>query len=160
MCLFCVLCLSFFLCHLVFQSKVLQKLYPAAPKLEKQPSPPRIVDALSRKTYVKRKASQQDTAIGKLTLSSPVILAAYKSTKYNLLNGDVFLKNTHQHTKTPYTQNWGLLPSLICHICLRRYRDTECSHSRQADVHSPTSSCRLQDRFREICHTSPVRKHK
>ncbi|XP_074516254.1 uncharacterized protein erich1 [Sebastes fasciatus] len=50
----------------VFQSKVLQKLYPAAakPKPEKEPSPPRIVDALSRKTYVKSKASQQDTANG------------------------------------------------------------------------------------------------
>lgn len=55
----------------VFQSKVLQKLYPAAPKLEKQPSPPRIVDALSRKTYVKRKASQQDTAIGTQSAATP-----------------------------------------------------------------------------------------
>ncbi|XP_035850723.1 glutamate-rich protein 1 isoform X2 [Sander lucioperca] len=48
----------------VFQSKVLQRLYPAAPKLEKEPCPPRIVDALSKKNYVKRKASQQDTVIG------------------------------------------------------------------------------------------------
>ncbi|XP_049917132.1 glutamate-rich protein 1 isoform X2 [Epinephelus moara] len=54
----------------VFQSKVLQKLYPAAPKLEKQPSPPRIVDALSKKTYVKRKASQQDTVIDTGTQSA------------------------------------------------------------------------------------------
>ncbi|KAM9341008.1 uncharacterized protein erich1 [Symphorus nematophorus] len=48
----------------VFQSKVLQKLYPAAPKLEKEPSPPRIVEALAKKPYLKRKASQQDTATG------------------------------------------------------------------------------------------------
>ncbi|KAM6917612.1 uncharacterized protein erich1 [Lycodopsis pacificus] len=48
----------------VFQSKVLQKLYPAAPTLEQEASPPGLVDALSRTTHVKRKASQQDTAIG------------------------------------------------------------------------------------------------
>ncbi|XP_053191905.1 glutamate-rich protein 1 isoform X2 [Scomber japonicus] len=46
----------------VFQSKVFQRLYPAAPKLEKDPSPPRIVEALAKKTHVKRKASQGDTA--------------------------------------------------------------------------------------------------
>ncbi|XP_077407791.1 uncharacterized protein erich1 [Vanacampus margaritifer] len=38
----------------VFQSKVLQKLYPAAPKLEKEPSPPCIV------VDVKRKITHQD----------------------------------------------------------------------------------------------------
>ncbi|XP_039993959.1 glutamate-rich protein 1 [Xiphias gladius] len=48
----------------VFKSKVLQKLYPAAPKLEREPSPPRIVEAVAKKTYVKRKASQEDTAAG------------------------------------------------------------------------------------------------
>ncbi|KAK9533480.1 hypothetical protein VZT92_008595 [Zoarces viviparus] len=48
----------------VFQSKVLQKLYPAAPTLEQAASPPGLVDALSRTTRVKRKASQRDTAIG------------------------------------------------------------------------------------------------
>ncbi|XP_032357200.1 glutamate-rich protein 1 [Etheostoma spectabile] len=48
----------------VFQSKVLQRLYPAAPKREKEPCPPCIVDVLSRKNNVKRKASQQDTVIG------------------------------------------------------------------------------------------------
>ncbi|XP_041810121.1 glutamate-rich protein 1 [Chelmon rostratus] len=48
----------------VFQSKVLQKLYPAAPKLEKQPSPPHIEEALAKKIYVKRKASPEDTATG------------------------------------------------------------------------------------------------
>ncbi|XP_028995632.1 glutamate-rich protein 1 [Betta splendens] len=42
----------------VFQSKVLQKLYPAAPKLDKEPNPPCIVEALANKTYVKRKARQ------------------------------------------------------------------------------------------------------
>ncbi|XP_039643005.1 glutamate-rich protein 1 isoform X1 [Perca fluviatilis] len=48
----------------VFQSKVLQRLYPAAPKLEKEPCPPSVVDALSKKNYVKTQASQQDTVIG------------------------------------------------------------------------------------------------
>ncbi|XP_059209619.1 glutamate-rich protein 1 [Centropristis striata] len=48
----------------VFQSKVLQKLYPAASKQEEEPSPPGIVDALSKKTCVKRKSSQNDTAKG------------------------------------------------------------------------------------------------
>nr|XP_046268382.1 glutamate-rich protein 1 isoform X2 [Scatophagus argus] len=47
-----------------FQSKVLQKLYPAAPKPEKKSSPPCIVEALSKKIYVKSKASQGDTATG------------------------------------------------------------------------------------------------
>ncbi|XP_029316650.1 glutamate-rich protein 1 [Cottoperca gobio] len=48
----------------VFHSKVLQRLYPAPPKLKKEPSPPRIVDALSQNKHVERNASQQDTAIG------------------------------------------------------------------------------------------------
>ncbi|KAK5857196.1 hypothetical protein PBY51_010454 [Eleginops maclovinus] len=47
----------------VFQSKVLQRLYPAVPKREKEPSPPSIVDALSKKNHVTSKVSQQDTAI-------------------------------------------------------------------------------------------------
>ncbi|XP_035529610.1 glutamate-rich protein 1 [Morone saxatilis] len=47
-----------------FQSKVLQKLYPAAPKLEKEPSPPHMVEALAKKNNVKRKASQEDAATG------------------------------------------------------------------------------------------------
>ncbi|KAM6968629.1 uncharacterized protein erich1 [Tautogolabrus adspersus] len=41
----------------IFQSKVLQKLYPAAPKQE-DPRPPYNVDALAKKTCMKRKASQ------------------------------------------------------------------------------------------------------
>ncbi|KAM8917570.1 CD109 antigen [Spinachia spinachia] len=49
---------------LVFQSKVFQKLYLAPPKPEKEPSPPSIVRALSRKTHVKRKASERDTSDG------------------------------------------------------------------------------------------------
>lgn len=56
-------------CLLVFQSKVLQKLYPAVPKLEKDLSPPSIVDALAKKTYVIRKARQEDTATGKIRIS-------------------------------------------------------------------------------------------
>ncbi|XP_069391898.1 uncharacterized protein erich1 isoform X2 [Paralichthys olivaceus] len=46
----------------VFQSKVLQRLFPAAPKLDKEPSPPCIVEALAKKTFVKRKKAQEDTA--------------------------------------------------------------------------------------------------
>ncbi|XP_076604072.1 uncharacterized protein erich1 isoform X2 [Chaetodon auriga] len=46
----------------VFQSKVLQKLYPAVPKLEKVPSPPRIAEAPAQKISVKRKASLEDSA--------------------------------------------------------------------------------------------------
>ncbi|KAM7376536.1 hypothetical protein PAMP_006263 [Pampus punctatissimus] len=42
----------------VFQSKVLQRLYPSAPKLEEDPNPPCIVEALTKKTHMKRKASQ------------------------------------------------------------------------------------------------------
>ncbi|XP_034714037.1 glutamate-rich protein 1 isoform X1 [Etheostoma cragini] len=48
----------------VFQTKVLQRLYPAAPKREKDPCPPCTLDVLSRKNDVKGKASQQDTVIG------------------------------------------------------------------------------------------------
>lgn len=66
--------LSYVLCHLVFQSKVLQKLYPAAPKLEKQPSPPHIEEALAKKIYVKRKASPEDTATGKIIVTSKYFL--------------------------------------------------------------------------------------
>ncbi|KAJ4939036.1 hypothetical protein JOQ06_028499 [Pogonophryne albipinna] len=54
----------------VFQSKVLRRLYPAAPKQQKEPSPPSIVDALSKNTHVKSKASQQDTAIDAGTTQS------------------------------------------------------------------------------------------
>ncbi|XP_034530502.1 glutamate-rich protein 1 isoform X2 [Notolabrus celidotus] len=44
----------------IFQTKVLQKLYPVAPKPEKEPKPPPIVESLA-KTTVKRKASQVDS---------------------------------------------------------------------------------------------------
>ncbi|KAK1893733.1 Glutamate-rich protein 1 [Dissostichus eleginoides] len=54
----------------VFQSNVLRRLYPAAPKQQKEPSPPSIVDALSKNTHVKSKASQQDTAIDAGTTQS------------------------------------------------------------------------------------------
>lgn len=63
LCVFCFLCYE-----LVFESKVLQKLYPAAPKLEKEPSPPRFVETLAKN--VKRKASQEDTAAGKIIFCS------------------------------------------------------------------------------------------
>ncbi|XP_026209539.1 glutamate-rich protein 1 [Anabas testudineus] len=48
----------------VFQSKVLQKLYPAVPKLEKDLSPPLIVDVLAKKKYVKRKPCEEHTRGG------------------------------------------------------------------------------------------------
>lgn len=48
----------------VFQSKVLQRLYPAAPKLEKEPSPPRITEGLAKKVSVKRKISSAGTITG------------------------------------------------------------------------------------------------
>ncbi|KAK5916548.1 hypothetical protein CgunFtcFv8_011521 [Champsocephalus gunnari] len=54
----------------VFQSKVLRRLYPAAHKQQKEPSPPSIVDALSKNTHVKSKAAQQDTAIDAGTTQS------------------------------------------------------------------------------------------
>lgn len=46
----------------LFQTKVLQKLYPAAPKPEKKPSPPDNVDVLSKKSSVK--ATQVDSKAG------------------------------------------------------------------------------------------------
>ncbi|XP_036927340.1 glutamate-rich protein 1 isoform X1 [Acanthopagrus latus] len=50
---------------ILFQSKVLQRLYPAAPKSEKEPSPPRTVEALAKPNYGKRKTSRQEnTAAG------------------------------------------------------------------------------------------------
>ncbi|XP_028251693.1 glutamate-rich protein 1 isoform X2 [Parambassis ranga] len=49
----------------VFQSKVLQKLYPASSKPIKEPSPPNLVEALAKKTHVKRKASGEDSAFRK-----------------------------------------------------------------------------------------------
>ncbi|XP_073339748.1 uncharacterized protein erich1 [Pagrus major] len=47
-----------------FQSKVLQRLYPAAPKLEKEPSPSRTVEAPAKQNHGKRKASRENTATG------------------------------------------------------------------------------------------------
>ncbi|XP_019742833.1 glutamate-rich protein 1 isoform X2 [Hippocampus comes] len=53
----------------VFQSKVLQKLYPAAPKLEKELSPSCILaDALVKKKQVKRK-TQQDIPHSNATMT-------------------------------------------------------------------------------------------
>ncbi|XP_051942833.1 glutamate-rich protein 1 [Hippocampus zosterae] len=53
----------------VFQSKVLQKLYPAAPKLEKKLSPSCILaDALVKKKQVKRK-TQQDIPHSNATMT-------------------------------------------------------------------------------------------
>ncbi|XP_030299495.1 glutamate-rich protein 1 [Sparus aurata] len=48
----------------VFQSKVLQRLYPAAPKSETKPSPPRTVEALAKQNYRKRKTFGQNAAAG------------------------------------------------------------------------------------------------
>ncbi|XP_056152387.1 glutamate-rich protein 1 isoform X2 [Lampris incognitus] len=44
----------------VFQSKVLQKLYPKVSKQEKEPSTPNTVETLAKKPYVKSKAFQSD----------------------------------------------------------------------------------------------------
>ncbi|XP_017267565.1 glutamate-rich protein 1 isoform X2 [Kryptolebias marmoratus] len=48
----------------VFQSKVLQKLYPASSTLRKEHSPPVAVEAQAKTSAVKRKASGQDTVLG------------------------------------------------------------------------------------------------
>ncbi|XP_074548824.1 uncharacterized protein erich1 [Halichoeres trimaculatus] len=49
----------------IFQTKVLQKLYPSAPKPEKETRPPQTVEIPAKKLCVKRKASQEDsTATG------------------------------------------------------------------------------------------------
>lgn len=74
----CIVFVSYVLCHLVFQSKVLQKLYPAALKLEKEPSPPGIVDALAKKTYVKRRATKEDAATGKSAFNSSAIFPFFR----------------------------------------------------------------------------------
>lgn len=54
----------FELCPSVFISKVLHKLYPAAPKLE--PIAPHVEDQ-AKSISVKRKASKEGTTIGKIT---------------------------------------------------------------------------------------------
>lgn len=48
----------------VFQSKVLQKLYPTTREQVKEQSPSHTVEALAKKKHVKRKASGADTASG------------------------------------------------------------------------------------------------
>ncbi|XP_069008022.1 glutamate-rich protein 1 [Embiotoca jacksoni] len=48
----------------VFQSKVLQKLYPAAPTLVTEDGPARMVEARATKTGVKRESPGEDTAFG------------------------------------------------------------------------------------------------
>ncbi|KAM9842650.1 uncharacterized protein erich1 [Aulostomus maculatus] len=47
----------------VFQSKVIQKLYPASPKSEKDPSPPCIPENVAQKKLVKRKAAKGDAGM-------------------------------------------------------------------------------------------------
>lgn len=57
-----------FVCYyVVFESKVLQKLYPAAPRLEEKSSSS-TVETLAKKTCVKRKPTQNDA--GKVTVCS------------------------------------------------------------------------------------------
>ncbi|XP_047467248.1 glutamate-rich protein 1 isoform X2 [Mugil cephalus] len=46
----------------VFQSKVLQRLYPPTRNVEKEPSPPRIVEALAKKPHAKRDAAKSQSA--------------------------------------------------------------------------------------------------
>ncbi|XP_030614995.1 glutamate-rich protein 1 isoform X2 [Archocentrus centrarchus] len=48
----------------VFQSKVLQKLYPTTLEQVKEQSPSHTVEALAKKKHVKRKAPGEDTASG------------------------------------------------------------------------------------------------
>lgn len=48
----------------VFQSKVLRRLYPATPKLEKKPSPPHSVESLANNACVKRKTPKGGLIIG------------------------------------------------------------------------------------------------
>ncbi|XP_026177742.1 glutamate-rich protein 1 isoform X2 [Mastacembelus armatus] len=48
----------------VFQSKVLQKLYPAAPKLQRETSPPHTVEALVKKKDARIKVCHEETASG------------------------------------------------------------------------------------------------
>ncbi|XP_005922437.1 glutamate-rich protein 1 isoform X1 [Haplochromis burtoni] len=48
----------------VFQSKVLQKLYPAIQEVVTEQSPPHIVEALGKKKHLKSKAPGVDTASG------------------------------------------------------------------------------------------------
>ncbi|XP_072222247.1 uncharacterized protein erich1 [Leuresthes tenuis] len=47
-----------------FQSKVLQKLYPATSTPAKDRNPPAVVDIKARRTHVKRKTSGDDTVFG------------------------------------------------------------------------------------------------
>lgn len=48
----------------VFQSKVLQRLYPAIQEVVTEQSPPHIVEALGKKKHLKSKAPGEDTASG------------------------------------------------------------------------------------------------
>lgn len=57
----------------VFQSKVLRRLYPATPKLEKKPSPPHSVEGLANKACVKRKTPKGGLVIGKVTVKNRYI---------------------------------------------------------------------------------------
>lgn len=52
----------------VFQSKVLQKLYPVSSTLRKEHSPPLSAEAKAKTSSVNRKACGQDT-VGKTTLA-------------------------------------------------------------------------------------------
>lgn len=49
----------------VFKSKVLQRLYPATPELEKKPSQPRCPENSTNKAYVNKKTLKDGPVIGK-----------------------------------------------------------------------------------------------
>ncbi|XP_077394480.1 uncharacterized protein erich1 [Festucalex cinctus] len=63
----------------VFQSKVLQKLYPAAPKLEKEPSPPCIL------VDVKRKIAHQDIPHSNTSMTQNASTAIQSRRMYTVL---------------------------------------------------------------------------
>ena len=153
--------LCLFLSYLVFRSKVLQRLFPVAPKLEKEPSPPRIVDALAKKTFVTRKTTQEDTAAGTIRNLS---IQKFRKTAFFFFSKDTFTYQDIIHVELSFTcQLLTSLQQLLTafFVCLRWCRaDAECSQSPGSGVHCPSSSCRLQDTSREIGHTLSTRKYK
>lgn len=61
----------------VFQSKVLRRLYPATPKLEKKPSPPHSVEGLANKACVKRITPKGGLIIGKVAVKIGTLISKH-----------------------------------------------------------------------------------
>lgn len=98
----------------VFQSKVLQRLYPTTPELEKKQSPPRSPENLTNQACVNRKSLKDGPVVGKIPVKSIMIISKY--TVYGELLCFFFFfpvaenKETTQSAANPGRRVYTVLP--------------------------------------------------